>query len=234
MAQLCFGVIFFSPRRHSCVFFSRLFAELLRELLARLDDEPRERALLLARARGVTPRYPPVLMFHVFLSCIQRGVEVSARSSLEIEVLRDHETGAGQKAVEKVGKSTWTNLRDGDELPHVPHPLRPGQPPLPEQLPERRRVQRRAAVRAPRLLVLAQRAQQKVLRAVAMKGVAARVQDQHAVLARARERERVEADGAHLRAVDPRPCPAARHAAASPSVASSTSYLDRDVEDLEG
>ena len=49
-------------------FFSRLFAELLRELLARLDDEPRERALLLARARGVTPRYPPVLMFHVFLS----------------------------------------------------------------------------------------------------------------------------------------------------------------------
>ena len=68
MAQLCFGVIFFSPRRHSCVFFSRLFAELLRELLARLDDEPRERALLLARARGVTPRYPPVLMFHVFLS----------------------------------------------------------------------------------------------------------------------------------------------------------------------
>ena len=106
--------------------FSRLFAELLRELLARLDDEPRERALLLARARGVTPRYPPVLMFHVFLSCIQRGVEVSVRSSLEMEVLRDHETGAGQKAVEKVGKSTWTNLRDGDELPHVPHPLRPG------------------------------------------------------------------------------------------------------------
>ena len=234
MAQLCFGVIFFSPRRHSCVFFSRLFAELLRELLARLDDEPRERALLLARARGVTPRYPPVLMFHVFLSCIQRGVEVSVRSSLEIEVLRDHETGAGQKAVEKVGKSTWTNLRDGDELPHVPHPLRPGQPPLPEQLPERRRVQRRAAVRAPRLLVLAQRAQQKVLRAVAMKGVAARVQDQHAVLARARERERVEADGAHLRAVDPRPCPAARHGDASKRSASSTSYLDRDVEDLEG
>ena len=72
-------------------FFSRLFAELLRELLARLDDEPRERALLLARARGVTPRYPPVLMFHVFLSCIQRGVEVSVRSSLEMEVLRDHD-----------------------------------------------------------------------------------------------------------------------------------------------
>jgi len=48
-----------------------------------------------------------------------------------------------------------------------------------------------------------------------MKGVAARVQDQHAVLARARERERVEADGAHLRAVDLRPCPAARHGDAS-------------------
>ena len=90
MAQLCFGVNFFSPLR-TAVFFSRLFAELLRELLARLDDEPRERALLLARARGVTPRYPPVLMFHVFLSCIQRGVEVSVRSSLEIEVLRDHD-----------------------------------------------------------------------------------------------------------------------------------------------
>ena len=104
-------------------FFSRLFAELLRELLARLDDEPRERALLLARARGVTPRYPPVLMFHVFLSCIQRGVEVSVRSSLDVKKCW---TGAGQKAVEKVGKSTWTNLRDGDELPHVPHPLRPG------------------------------------------------------------------------------------------------------------
>ena len=62
-------------------FFSRIFAELLRELLARLDDEPRERALLLARARGVAPRYPPVLMFHVFLSCIQRAVEVSVRAS---------------------------------------------------------------------------------------------------------------------------------------------------------
>ena len=67
-----------------------------------------------------------------------------------------------------------------------------------------------------------------------MKGVAARVQDQHAVLARARERERVEADGAHFRAVDPRPCPAARHGDASKRSASSTSYLDRDVEDLEG
>lgn len=191
MAQLCFGVIFFSPLRTAVFFFSRLFAELLRELLARLDDEPRERALLLARARRVTPRYPPVLMFHVF-------------------------------------------LRDGDELPHVPHPLRPGQPPLPEQLPERRRVQRRAAVRAPRLLVLAQRAQQKVLRAVAMKGVAARVQDQHAVLARARERERVEADGAHLRAVDPRPCSAARHGDASPSAASSRRRRESNLEDLEG
>ena len=98
--------------------------EAWRALRQSLDQQERERALLLARARGVTPRYPPVLMFHVFLSCIQRGVEVSVRSSLEIEVLR--ETGAGQKAVEKVGKSTWTNLRDGDELPHVPHPLRPG------------------------------------------------------------------------------------------------------------
>ena len=67
-----------------------------------------------------------------------------------------------------------------------------------------------------------------------MKGVAARVQYQHAVLSRARERERVEADGAHLRAVDPLPCPAARHGASRPSAASSTSYLDRDVEDLEG
>ena len=84
--------------------FSRLFAELLRELLARLDDEPRERALLLARARGVTPRYPPVLMFHVFLSCIQRAVEVSVRSSLEIEVLRDHELALGKKRLKKWGK----------------------------------------------------------------------------------------------------------------------------------
>lgn len=53
MAQLCFGVIFFSPLRTAVFFFSRLFAELLRELLARLDDEPRERALLLARATAV-------------------------------------------------------------------------------------------------------------------------------------------------------------------------------------
>ena len=85
-------------------FFSRLFAELLRELLARLDDEPRERALLLARARGVTPRYPPVLMFHVFLSCIERGVEVSVRSSLEIEVLRDQKLALGKKRLKKWGK----------------------------------------------------------------------------------------------------------------------------------
>ena len=84
-------------------FFSRLFAELLRELLARLDDEPRERALLLARARGVTPRYPPVLMFHVFLSCIQRGVEVSVRSSLECSE-RSVGLALGKKRLKKWGK----------------------------------------------------------------------------------------------------------------------------------
>ena len=100
MAQLCFGVNFFSPLR-TAVFFSRLFAELLRELLARLDDEPRERALLLARARGVTPRYPPVLMFHVFLSCIERGVEVSVRASLDVKKCW---TGLCKKRLKKWGK----------------------------------------------------------------------------------------------------------------------------------
>ena len=83
------GEFFLTAETQLCFFFSRLFAELLRELLARLDDEPRERALLLARARGVTPRYPPVLMFHVFLSCIQRGVEVSVRSSLDVREVLD-------------------------------------------------------------------------------------------------------------------------------------------------
>ena len=233
MAQLCFGVIFFSPRRHSCVFFSHGSSP--NSSVNSLRDWMMSPAS--ARCCSLVPvglRLGTLQFLCFMYSCrgsIERGVEVSVRSSLDVKKCW---TGAGQKAVEKVGKSTWTNLRDGDELPHVPHPLRPGQPPLPEQLPERRRVQRRAAVRAPRLLVLAQRAQQKVLRAVAMKGVAARVQDQHAVLPRARERERVEADGAHLRAVDPRPCSAARHGDASPSAASSRRRRESNLEDLEG
>ena len=70
------ATFFFSPlflvreliiTKETQAFLSRLFAELVVEILAALDDEPRERALRVARADGVALGHAPVLALHVLL-----------------------------------------------------------------------------------------------------------------------------------------------------------------------
>jgi hypothetical protein len=112
-----------------------------------------------------------------------------------------------------------THLGHGDELAHVPHALLPRLPSLPEQLSERRGVQRRAAVGTSRLFVLAERVEEHLLPAVAVEAVPAGVQHQHDVRARAREGQRVEAHRAQLRPVHLRARLTARaHLARKPGV----------------
>ena len=70
------ATFFFSPlflvrdriiTKETQAFLLRLFAELVVEILAALDDEPRERALRVARADGVALGHAPVLALHVLL-----------------------------------------------------------------------------------------------------------------------------------------------------------------------
>ena len=109
------------------------------------------------------------------------------------------------------GRGRETHLRDADELSHVPHALRARLSSLPEEFSEGRGVQRRAAVGTPRFLVLAQRVQEHLLRAVAVEAVPARVEFQDDVRPRAREWQWLKAERAHVWSVDAGARPAARH-----------------------
>ena len=81
---------FFSPlflvrklikrRKRRRSFLSRLFAELVVEILAALDDEPRERALRVARADGVALGHAPVLALHVLLR-VESGAASGERAT---------------------------------------------------------------------------------------------------------------------------------------------------------
>ena len=103
-SRRCFSPLFLVRERitkETEAFLSRLFAELVVEILAALDDEPRKRALRVARADGVALGHAPVLALHVLLR-VESGAASGERATDAVRRKRRNEAGNDPRHARRV------------------------------------------------------------------------------------------------------------------------------------